>query len=341
MNYRQLGKSGLIVTDLCLGTMIFGENTPRATREEDAIKIIHKYMEAGGNFIDTANVYAQGRSEEIVGRAIKGRRRKVILATKVRFPMGSDPNESGLSRYHIYNSVEDSLTRMGVDNIDLLYLHGWDPLTPIEETMRALDDLVKTGKIRYIGVSNFKAWQLMKALSVSELTSYVRFVAAQYQYSLVVRDIEREFVDLCLSEGVGITPWGPLGGGFLSGKYKRDEKPQKPEEGRIATSDSTVEEAWERRSIERNWRIMETIKGIIDNHPGVTASQISLAWLLAKPAVSSIIIGIRTMEQLEDNLKASDLKLKQEEIQMLDNVSALTEEYPYRFIEFYTRRQYE
>jgi len=341
MKYRQLGKSGLIVTDLCLGTMIFGEDTSRATPEGEAVKIIHRYLEAGGNFLDTANIYAQGRAEEIVGRALAGRNKNVVLATKVRFPMGSDPNESGLSRLHIQNSVEVSLRRLRVDTIDLLYLHGWDPVTPIQETMRTLDDLVRSGKIRYIGVSNFKAWQLMKALSISEINQYVRFIAAQYQYSLVVRDIEREFVDLCLSEGVGITPWGPLGGGFLSGKYNREVKPQTTEEGRIATSDRTVEEAWERRSTEQNWKIIDTIKTIMNNHAGASASQVALAWLLAKQAVSSVIIGVRTLAQLEDNLKASELKITAAEMDQLDDVSALTEAYPYRFIEFYTRRNLE
>jgi aryl-alcohol dehydrogenase-like predicted oxidoreductase len=253
MRYRPLGQSGLMVSELCLGTMVFGEESSRGTSAYDAERIIARFIDAGGNHIDTANVYADGGSEQIVGEALKGKRKDVVLATKVRFAMGEGPNDEGLSRLHIIKSVEDSLRRLDTDYIDLLYMHCWDPITPLEESLRTFDYLVRAGKVRYIGVSNFKAWQLMKALSLSDTHGWARFVAAQYQYSLVVRDIELEFTDLCLSEGVGITPWGPLGGGFLSGKYKKDERPELEEDGRLAMMEDDSEEAWDKRSTKKNW----------------------------------------------------------------------------------------
>ena len=339
MKFKALGRSGLLVSELCLGTMIFGEDSPRSTPPDEAERIIAAYLEAGGNHIDTANVYAAGRSEEIVGQALRGKREQVMLATKVRFAMGSGPNDQGLSRYHISRSVEDSLRRLETDTIDLLYMHCWDPLTPLEESLRAFDDLVTSGKVRYIGVSNFKAWQLMKALAISEAHGWTRFIAAQYQYSLVVRDIEREFLDLCESESVGIVPWGPLGGGFLSGKYQSGQQPQHAANGRLATTPDHDEEAWIRRSNEKNWQIMEVVETVIASHPGATPSQIALAWLLARPAVDSVILGVRTMEQLQDNLGAADLQLSPEEMARLDAASALEESYPYRFIELLGARK--
>ncbi|MFO8036143.1 MAG: aldo/keto reductase [Anaerolineales bacterium] len=337
MEYRKLGRSGLLVSELALGTMIFGEDSGRSTPPQEATEIIHRYLDMGGNHIDTANVYAGGRSEEIVGKAIQGKRDQVVLATKVRFPMGEGPNDQGLSRYHIMRSVEDSLRRMDVEVIDLLYMHCWDPLTPIEEALYAFDDLVSAGKVRYIGVSNFKAWQMMKALGISDHQHLPRFIAAQYQYSLVVRDIEREFQDLCLQEEVGIVPWGPLGGGFLSGKYQRGKKPEKASEGRIAVMSEDSEEAWEKRATQRNWQILDVMDDIASNYD-FTHPQIALAWLLAQPAVSSVIIGVRTMAQLEDNLKAAEIELPGDELERLNNVSAPEPTYPYRFLENYGQR---
>jgi aryl-alcohol dehydrogenase-like predicted oxidoreductase len=317
--------------------MVFGEDSQRSTPPEESERLVHRFLEAGGNHIDTANVYASGRSEEIVGKAIHGRRDQVVLATKVRFPSGGDgPNDQGLSRYHIVQSVERSLKRLQAETIDLLFMHSWDPLTPIEESLRAFDDLVTAGKVRYIGVSNFKAWQVMKSLGVSDANGWARFIAAQYQYSLVVRDIEPEYIELCLSEGVGITPWGPLGGGFLSGKYQRGNHPDK---GRISTSPNDVEEAWWRRNTETNWRILDIVNGLAAKH-NVTTSQIAIAWLLAQPAISSVIIGVRTMEQLEDNLGASDIQLQPDEINDLNQVSAFKDNYPYRLLkEQYNQRK--
>lgn len=335
MRYRSLGNSGLKVSELCLGTMVFGEEGSRGTEPKDARNMIARFLDAGGNHVDTANVYADGRSEDIVGEAIKTRRDEVILATKVRFATGDGPNDEGLSRHHIINSVEDSLRRLDTDYIDLLYMHCWDSLTPLEESLHAFDDLVRVGKVRYIGVSNFKAWHLMKALSLSDRNGWVRFVAAQYQYSLVVRDIENEFTDLCSSEGVGITPWGPLGGGFLSGKYSRGKRPEGEEDGRLAVMAEDTEEAWHRRDTTRNWRILEVMDEIKNVREGVTHVQIAIAWLLAQPAVDSVIIGVRTMTQLEDNLQAVDLQLSEDELTRLNEVSAPWEGYPYRFIRNY------
>jgi aryl-alcohol dehydrogenase-like predicted oxidoreductase len=337
MNDRKLGKSGLLVSELALGTMIFGEDSERSTPAEEAKEIIHRYLDAGGNHIDTANVYAGGRSEEIVGEAIQDRRDEIVLATKVRFPMGDGPNDKGLSRYHIINSVEASLRRLQVETIDLLYMHCWDPLTPIEESLHAFDDLITEGKVRYIGVSNFKAWQVMKALGVSDANGWARFIAAQYQYSLVTRDIEPEFSELCLTEGLGIVPWSPLGGGFLTGKYQRDKAPQDASEGRIAVMPDKAEEAWHRRDTERNWKILEVMNELTERYDA-THPQIALAWLLSQPAVASVIIGVRTMEQLEDNLGASDLTLSVEDLGRLNEASAVKPGYPYRFLKNYGQR---
>lgn len=339
MNYRKLGKSGLLVSEIALGTMIFGEDSERSASPEASKSMIHQFLDAGGNHIDTANVYAKGRSEEIVGEAIKGRRDQVVLATKVRFSMGKGINDQGLSRYHIMKSVEDSLRRLDTEHIDLLYMHCWDPLTPIEESLRAFDDLVRDGKVRYIGVSNFKAWQLMKSLGLSDSNSRARFISAQYQYSLINRDIESEFSDLCESEGVGITPWGPLGGGFLTGKYKKDQRPTDAQkEGRIAMMPDNTEESWLRRNIDRNWNILGLMEEIAAAHEGATISQIAIAWLLKQKAVSSVIIGVRTPEQLADNLAAAALELSDEEIAKLNKVSALEKGYPYRFMQMYGSR---
>lgn len=334
MEMRQLGSSGLLVSSLCLGTMVFGESNERGTPPNVARQMIDQYLAAGGNFIDTANVYADGRSEEIVGRALQGRRDQVILATKVRHRRGPGANDLGLSRRHILQEVENSLRRLQTDYIDLYYAHMWDPIVPVEETLRAFDDLIAAGKVRYVGVSNFKAWQIMKALAVSDIRGYARFVAAQYQHSLVVRDIEREFIDLFATEGLGSVPWGPLGGGFLSGKYRRG---QKPDEGRLAMMPEDTEEAWQRRDVARNWRIIETV-GDIAEARGKSYPQVALAWLLARPEVGSVIIGVRTPEQLADNLGAAGWQLAPEELNSLNEVSDIEPGYPYRMMVEYGSR---
>ena len=334
MKYRRLGKSGLLVSDLCLGTMVLGEENSRGTDARSAIHIIHKFLDSGGNHIDTANVYAGGRSEEIVGAAILDRRDRAILATKVRHKTGENINDQGLSRYHMIRSVEASLRRLQTDVIDLLIAHAWDPLTPLEETLRAFDDLVSSGKVRYIGVSNFKAWQLMKALALSDAQGWSRFTAAQYQYSLVERNIEHEISDLCLHEGLGLTPWGPLGGGFLSGKYHPGDKPR---EGRLAMMRDETEESWLRRSKERNWAILQAVDAVARAHQA-THSQVALAWLLHQPAVCSVIIGARTLSQFDENLAAGELSLSEEELAHLSQTSEPDDPYPYRFLKLYGSR---
>ena len=340
MNYKQLGRSGLLVSDLALGTMTFGNTTDggaRGTDQAESTRLVHRFLDAGGNHIDTADVYVGGRSEEIVGQAIADRRHDVVVATKVRMPMGANPNQQGLSRYHIMQAVENSLHRLQTDYIDLYYMHVWDPITPIEESLRAFEDLVTAGKVRYIGVSNFKAWQVMKSLAASDSNGWQRFVAAQYQYSLVKRDIEYEFDDLCATEGLGVVPWAALGSGFLTGKYERDKRPTSVDEGRIGATEDDWEETWERRSTVRNWRTIDAV-GAIARERGATHGQIALAWLRAQPIVSSVIMGVRTMAQLEDNLGSAEITLTSAELATLAEASNPDELYPYRMHDLYSQR---
>jgi len=325
MKYRRLGDTGLMVSELCLGCMTFG----RETEEEDSKGLVGRFLEAGGNFIDTADVYSKGVSEEITGKTIKEVRDEVVLATKVRFPMGDGPNEVGLSRKHIMQGCEDSLRRLGTDYIDLYQVHCWDSATPLEETLSALTDLVRAGKVRYIGVSNFTAWQLMRSLQLSEVHGFERFVCVQPQYSLVERNIEREILPVCLEEGLGVIPWSPLGGGFLSGKYSRDQEP--PQGSRISEAVESMEEYWDRRATERNWRVLEVV-GRISEETGKSYAQIALNWLLRQEGVTAPIIGARTMDQLEDNLGASGWELDEGQVAELSEASALEDVYPYRFI---------
>lgn len=327
MEYRYLGKSGLQVSELCLGTMTFGRETEKTT----ARTMIDLFLEAGGNFVDTADVYGKtpGLSEEIVGRALKGRRNKVILATKVFFPTGPRPNDRGLSRIHIVQAMEASLRRLQTEYIDLYYVHCWDGKTALEETLLTLNNLVESGKVCYLGVSNFTAWQLMKAIRISELKGWSKFICLQPQYSLVVRDIEREILPLCREEGLGVTAWGPLGGGFLSGKYRQEEKP--PEESRIAQAEETWEEAWSRRATEKNFKILDVV-GKIASSRDKSYAQVALAWVRAQHGITSPIIGARTLEQSKDNLGSVGWELNQEELEALDEVSKLEEGYPYHFI---------
>ena len=337
MKYRRLGNSGLLVSELALGTMTFGEIGDRHVSEAEAQRQIDLYVDRGGNHLDVANVYAGGRAEAIVGQAIKGRRSRLVISTKVRWPMGEAPNEAGLSRYHIMQAVEDSLRRLSVDAIDLLYMHGWDALTPLEESLRAFDDLVRAGKVRYIGVSNFSAWQAMKGLGLSQAKGWAPFVAAQYQYSLVVRDIENDVLGVAEAEGMGLVPWGALGGGFLSGKYRRDVRPTSSADGRIATAPDAWEESWARRATAQNWQIVDAVEETSRAHPGASTAQVALAWTLAKRGVASVIVGARSEAQLEDNLGAASLRLTEEEIALLDRVSAVPAPYPARAVNLVAR----
>ncbi len=325
MEYRRLGDTGLMVSELCLGCMTFG----READEEASRGLVARFLEAGGNFVDTADVYTKGVSEEITGRAIKGVRDDVVLATKVRFPMGDGPNDVGLSRKHVIGGCEDSLRRLGTDYIDLYQVHCWDSATPLEETLSALSDLVRAGKVRYVGVSNFTAWQLMKSVSLSDALGFERFVCLQPQYSLVERNIEREVLPVCEEEGLGVIPWSPLGGGFLSGKYRRGEEP--PQGSRISEAVESMEEYWDRRATERNWRVLDVV-GRISEETGKSYAQISLNWLLRQPAVTAPIIGARTLDQLEDNLGASGWELDEAQVSDLSEAGALEDVYPYRFI---------
>ena len=337
MRTRRLGNSGLLVSEIALGTMVFGEASGRGTPPEEAVRIINAFVEAGGNHFDLANVYAGGRSEEIVGEALKGRRADAILATKVRWPMGAGPNHAGLSRRHICDAVEASLKRLHTDVIDVFYMHGWDALTPLEESLRTFDDLLAAGKVRYIGVSNFAAWQVMKGLGLSDKRGWAKFIAAQYQYSLVVRDIEEEITPLCLSEGVSLVPWGPLGGGFLSGKYRPDHRPTGADEGRIATTPEAWEESWENRATDRNWRVLKAVQDVVARHPGATSAQVALAWLLAQPAVASVVAGARTLAQFEANIRAAALELSPEDLRTLEQASAVPKAYPARSVNLTAR----
>lgn len=326
MEYRKLGRSGLVVSELCLGCMTFGG----VTNEVEAQRIIDRFFDAGGNFLDTADVYSGGASEGIVGRALQKRRRTdVILATKVRFALGDKPNDNGLSRKHIMDAIDDSLRRLDTDYVDLYQVHCWDSQTPLEETIAALDDLVRADKVRYIGLSNFTAWQIAKSLSISDSHGRTRFISVQLQYSLIVRDIEREILPLCREEGLGVIPWSPLGGGFLSGKYRRDERPAA--DNRLADVDESWEDGWKRRATERNWRILEAVSEVATAR-GKSCAQVALAWLLAQPDVTAPILGVRTLEQLEDNLGCIGWRLSAEELQRLTEVSAIEEGYPYWLI---------
>jgi aryl-alcohol dehydrogenase-like predicted oxidoreductase len=325
VEYRRLGDTGLMVSELCLGCMTFG----READEEASRGLVARFLEAGGNFVDTADVYTKGLSEEITGRAIKGVRDDVVLATKVRFPMGEGPNDVGLSRKHVIGGCEDSLRRLGTDYIDLYQVHCWDGATPLEETLSALSDLVRAGKVRYVGVSNFTAWQLMKSVSLSDALGYERFVCLQPQYSLVERNIEREVLPVCEEEGLGVIPWSPLGGGFLSGKYRRGEEP--PQGSRISEAVESMEEYWDRRATERNWAVLDVV-GRISEETGKSYAQISLNWLRRQPAVTAPIIGARTLDQLEDNLGASGWELDEAQVSNLSEAGALEDVYPYRFI---------
>lgn len=326
MNYKLLGKSGLAVSELCLGTMTFGNTT----NEADAIDMIDRFVDRGGNFLDTADVYVSGRSEEIVGKAIKQRRSDIVLATKVRMTTSSNINGVGLSRKHILDGVEASLKRLQTDYIDLYQVHVWDHATPIEETLRTLDDLVTSGKVRYIGCSNFFAWQLMKSLALSDASRYVRFVSIQPQYSLVSRQMDREMLSLCLEEKVGIIPWAPLGGGFLTGRYTRDE----PKEGRMTTK--VGESSWINRASDQNFAILDAVVAA-SKELDKTPAQIALRWLIQREGITSPIFGASKLEQFEDNIGALGWEMPTEIWNRLNSASALPDDYPNRFIEKFRR----
>lgn len=326
MKYNLLGKSGLAVSELCLGTMTFGNTTSEA----DSIEMIDRFVGRGGNFLDTADVYVNGRSEAIVGKAIKNKRSDIVLATKVRMSTSSNINGVGLSRKHILDGVDASLKRLQTDYIDLYQVHVWDHATPIEETLRTLDDLVTSGKVRYIGCSNFFAWQLMKSLALSDANRYVRFVSIQPQYSLVSRQMDREMLSLCKEEKVGIIPWAPIGGGFLTGRYSREL----PTEGRLTSK--VGESAWINRASDKNFVILDALLEAA-GELGKTPAQVALRWLIQREGITSPIFGASKLEQFEDNIGAIGWEMPSEVWNRLEQISALPDDYPNRFIDKFRR----
>jgi aryl-alcohol dehydrogenase-like predicted oxidoreductase len=326
MDYRQLGHSGLRVSALSLGTMTFGGRghwtRVGATEVDTATRQVDMCLDAGVNLIDTADVYSDGLSEEVVGKTLKGRRDRVLIATKARFAMGDGPNDAGLSRHHLIRACEASLRRLGTDYIDLFQVHEWDGHTPLEETLSALDHLVNSGKVRYIGCSNYSAWHIMKALGISERKNLQRFISQQIHYSLQARDAEYELVPVALDQGVGILVWSPLAGGLLSGKYRRGQ--DMPEGSRHLTD-------WNEPPVHDEDQLYDIVDVLVEiaEARGVSAAQVALAWTLGRPGVATVVVGARTEEQLADNLDAADLTLEDDERARLDEVSAPRLMYPY------------
>jgi aryl-alcohol dehydrogenase (NADP+) len=327
VDYRTLGRSGCAVSSLCLGTMTFGVETDEAGSHQQ----LDRFVEAGGTLVDTADVYARGRSEEIIGRWFANRpvdvTERVVLATKGRFAMGREPNSLGLSTRHLRRALDASLTRLGLDSIDLYQVHAFDPRTPLDETLRTLDGFIRAGKISYYGLSNFTGWQLTKVVHLAQALGVARPVTLQPQYSLIVREIEWEIVPAVLDAGMGMLPWSPLGGGWLSGKYRRDERPTGST--RLGEDPERGMEAYERRGTERTWNVIDAVQKVAEDR-GVSMAEVALAWVTDRPGVTSTILGARTMEQLETNLRAADLHLSAEEAAMLDQASDLhAGDYPY------------
>jgi aryl-alcohol dehydrogenase-like predicted oxidoreductase len=329
MKYKQLGRTGLFVSEICLGTMTFGGNADAGwwkvigqLPQEQVDEIIARALAAGVNFIDTADVYSMGGAERLTGQALKNlgvKRSDVVIATKVFGEVGPGPNDRGASRGHIMDSVQRSLERLQTDHIDLYQIHGHDAVTPIEETLRALDDLTRQGLVRYVGVSNWAAWRIAKALGIAERKGYARYETLQAYYSIAGRDLERELVPLLSEEGLGLMVWSPLAGGLLSGKYGPGSAT--PNDSRRASFDFPPVDK------DRAWKCIEVMRAVGDAH-GVSVARVGLAWLLAKTHVMSVIIGAKTVEQLDDNLAAVALALTPDEMARLDAVSELPPEYP-------------
>ena len=325
MDHRLLGTTGIKVSELCLGTMTFG----RETTEKDSFAILDAFADAGGNFIDTADVYSRGVSEEILGRWLARRRREdFVIATKVRYPMGEGPNDTGLSRKHIMDGIAASLKRLQLDYVDLYQVHGWDPLSSIEETLRTLNDLVRSGLVRHIGASNFKGWQLQRALDISRNMGWESFVCLQPQYNLLCRATEWELLDVCRHERVGVIPWSPLRGGWLSGKFKRGMTAP-PGDSRIAIAgEHGWGERWSNYDNEHTWKVLDALFAVA-GECGRTPAQVAINWLLRNDVVTAPIIGARTMEQFTANMGATGWKLTPEQVSRLDDASAMPVSYPY------------
>lgn len=328
MDYRFLGKSGLKVSELCLGTMTWGREADEAT----SFAMMDAFAEAGGNFLDTADVYSRGLSEEITGKWLANQKREdFVIATKVRFTMGNAPNDVGLGRKHIMDGIHQSLRRLQVDYIDLYQVHCWDPKTPLKETLSTLNTLVEQGKVRYIGVSNYKAYQIQKAIDVCKAMGWEQFISLQPLYNLLDRSLEWEIVELCQQEGLGIIPWSPLRGGWLTGKYHRDME-QPPEGTRVhEAAQRGWSEMWSSYDNERTWAVIDELLAIA-KETDKTPAQVALNWVKNQPAVVAPIIGARNMAQLEDNLGSVGWELTLEQHQRLSDVSKMGAPYPYDFI---------
>ena len=330
MKMRFLGNTGIKVSEICFGAMTFGGRSfwkiIGEVDQKEATDIVNTAIEGGINFFDTADVYSEGMSEEILGKALGTNRKNIILATKVRGRTGKGPNEIGLSRHHIIENCNASLKRLGTDYIDLYQVHSFDPSTPMEETLRALDDLVRVGKVRYIGASNHTGWQLMKALSISEKQNLEKYVTLQAYYSLIARDLEYELVPLCLDQKLGILTWSPLGGGFLTGKYRRGKN--RPDGARRSDPIDQFLQFDENKGFD----IVDELERIANNHKA-TITQAALNYLLRKPGVSSVITGARNREQIEDTLKTTDWEMTSEEVKRLDDLSKPPRVYPYWMLE--------
>lgn len=325
MEYRNMGKTGLKVSDLCLGAMTFG----RETSEVDSRRILDRFKDAGGNFIDTADVYSTGVSEEITGRWLVDQPRdQWVIATKAFGRMGPGPNDAGLSRKHLLSAVEASLRRLQTDYIDLYQVHSWDAGTPIEETLSTLNQLVESGKVRYVGASNFCGWQLQKAVDLANHRGWEPFTCLQPVYNLLDRSTEWELVPICANEGLGLIPWSPLRGGWLSGKIRRGMEAPPPDSRVEEAQKHGWSESWDQYANERTWSILDAlfeVAGETGKHP----AQVALNWLLRQPAVTAPIIGVRTMEHLEINLGGSGWELDPAQVDKLNKVSEPDYPYPY------------
>ncbi len=337
MRYNKLGSTGLFVSELCLGAMTFGENVGYenfgGVQQAEADALLARAFESGINFIDTADVYAAGDSERITGQTLKNlgiKRDEVIVATKVFGEMGSRPNQRGSSRGHILDGAKASLARLQLEYIDLYQLHGFDPATPIEETLGALNDLIRQGLVRYIGVSNWAAWQIAKSLGISSLYNVTKFASLQAYYTIAGRDLEREIIPMLASEGLGLLVWSPLAGGLLSGKYSREQKDVQGSR-RTAFDFPPV-------NIDRAYNVIDVLKELAERKH-VSVAQLAIAWLLHQPRVTSVILGAKRLEQLNDNLGAVDVVLSEEELQSLDHVSQLPAEYPGWMLAFWSQQR--
>lgn len=326
MKYNLLGSTGLLVSEICFGTMTFGGKgrweAIGSVQQEEVNALMKRVVEADINFIDTANVYSFGESEKLLGQSLRDlglNRNELVIATKVRGRMNEKPNSIGLSRYHIFNSVDESLKRLQLDHIDILYAHAVDFVTPVEEIMHSLSDIVQTGKVRYIAVCNWPAWMVMKAMGIAEKNNWNKFIGLQYFYSLAGRDIEREIMPLAKDQNLAVLPWSPLAGGFLTGKFTREK--EKAGNARRDTFDFPL------INKEKTYDIVDVIAEIGKGH-GVSAAQVALAWVRQQPGVTSTIIGAKNIDQLNDNLKSTELVLSAEDLAKIEAVSALSKEYP-------------